>query len=144
MSTPPSTKPREWTLHGSTVAGLVNGLFNLIGSRLSDEVVHVIEKSAYDQAVAERDDLASVLAGVEEQAKKNSEYDEWRVARLTVERDEARAEVEQLRADLRMKLDFAKECERLTAEVARLSEIVSNLAKVPTEPYERELAKTVL
>ena len=69
--------------------------------------LNVVAESAYQALVekcaaleAERDDARCVSAGIEEQAQKNSAYDDWRIEQLTKERDKLAERVKELEGKL--------------------------------------------
>lgn len=85
---PAQDGPREWFVDINEWHGVGGIAFNQAAldemEMSSTKMIHVIEKSAYLQVKSERDDALSVLAGVEEQAKKNSNYDEWRIDKVII------------------------------------------------------------
>ncbi len=118
-----------------------------------DATVHVIEHSAYLE-LKERCERAEKVCGafeaMNEFRDKQERCNDWqgRCEELT-------AEISQLKSALESKhnamLDGAekeylldRKCNELRAEIERFKEIISYLPKVPTQPYEKEMAKEIV
>lgn len=116
-----------------------------------DDVEVLVLKSAYDKVLIERDEYAAELIG-------SYKAMEFVTNTLAKERDALKAELADYKSfitnlarhvipgeldSIDRLTEIIREHDELIAENSRLKETLSHLPKVPTEPYEKAMAKEI-